>query len=160
MKIVPVFALLAITCGGSGFGGQSCTEIGCSDGLTVVVPSDAEWPAGDYRFVVDVEGTTTTCSGSLPLPPCETRAITCDREGVVQITESGCALSAEQHAFGELHFLQGTPSSVRVEIYHQDRAVAQQSFTPTYQTVQPNGPGCGPICEQASVELPLDFGAR
>src|SRR5690606_40243132 len=37
MKIVPVFALLAITCGGSGFGGQSCTEIGCSDGLTVVV---------------------------------------------------------------------------------------------------------------------------
>src|SRR5690606_6653103 len=122
--------------------------------------SDVEWPAGDYRFVVDVEGTTTTCSGRLPLPPCETPAITCDREGVVQITESGCALPAEQHAFGDLRFFQGAPTSVRVEIYHQDRAVAQQSFTPTYRTVQPNGPGCEPICEQASVELPLDFGAR
>lgn len=160
MKIVPVVALFAIMCGGNGFGGgQRCTEIGCADGLMVGVTSDARWPAGEYRFVIDVEGTTTTCTGALPLPECGTQAITCDREGVVRISESGCALPADQHAFGDLYFEETLPS-VRVEILHEERSVAMGSFTPTYQTLQPNGPGCGPTCRNASVQLPVDFGAR
>ncbi len=99
---------------------------------------------------------SVTCSGSLPLPDCSTRALSCDREGVVTITESGCALPPNEHALGDLH-LSGAPASVTVEIFRDESTIARETFTPTYQTVQPNGPGCEPTCTQAQVDLALGF---
>lgn len=156
------FALTTITvlltaCAGAPPGdGRACTEIGCADGLFVRVTPGAPWPSGEYRFIVEAGGVTTTCTGSLPLPACETRAITCDREGVVSIAESGCALPPSAHAFGDLD-LPATPEQLTVEVQHEGRTVARETFTPAYQTSQPNGPGCPPICTNASVDLALDF---
>jgi hypothetical protein len=79
---------------------QPCTLIGCTDGLTVALESGTEWPDGDYRFDIRVDGVRVTCRGSLPVPSCTeskdasppTASVTCDPIGVVQIVESGCAL--------------------------------------------------------------------
>lgn len=157
MKSVAALALVLVACGGvDAAGGHACTAIGCQDGLTVEVAPEAPWPPGDYRFVVDADGATTTCTGSLPLPECQSRAITCDDEGVVMISESGCALPPSQHGFGDLHF-DGMPASLTVEVFHQQRSVGRASFTPTYQTVQPNGPECEPTCRNAYVRMALRF---
>lgn len=149
------FTLLLTACAGVRTGSFACTEIGCADGLSVQVTPAAPWPPGSYRFLFEVDGEALTCTGALPLPECGTPAITCDREGIVMITESGCALPPSQHGFGDVHF-PGGPETVTVEVQRDGRALARQTFTPTYHTVQPNGPGCEPICTQASEALALN----
>jgi hypothetical protein len=135
--------------------GTACTEIGCEDGLMIRVTPVDSWPHGAYRFAITYDGTTTSCTGSLPLPPCESRALSCDgREPL--IGESGCALDSAAHAFGDIMF-SSTPASVAVEVFLDDRSVGSGRFTPAYQTVQPNGPGCEPVCTSAAVELALAF---
>lgn len=151
--VLALFVTVSTACAGAQ--PQACTEIGCSDGLVVRGTPGPPWPQGVYRFVVEADGITTTCTGALPLADCSTRAITCDREGV-SITESGCALPPSEHGFGDLQ-LPGTPESISVTVQLGDRTVGQQTFRPTYQTSQPNGPGCEPICTNGSVTLALSF---
>lgn len=136
-------------------GGHACTEIGCVDGLTLQPAAGTTWAPGAYRFELEVDGETVTCTGALPLPPCGPPAITCDRERVVTITESGCALPPSQHGFGDLHF-PGAPETVTIEIERDGRTLTRQTFTPTYQTTQPNGPGCPPTCTQGSETFALE----
>jgi hypothetical protein len=130
-----------------------CTEIGCHDGLVVTVSPARAWPHGAYRFIIEADGREITCSGSLPLPECSTRAITCDGDGVV-IGESGCALSPTEHAFSDIVF-STNPETVTISIERDDEIIATQTWTPVYQTVQPNGPDCPPTCTNAAVSLDL-----
>jgi hypothetical protein len=132
-----------------------CTEIGCQDGLLVRVTPTSAWPSGEYTFTIEADSGTTVCTGSLPLPACETRAISCDGNDV-QVTESGCALEPSQHAFGDLMFT-SAPASLTVTVTRDGQQVGSRSWTPEYQTVQPNGPGCEPTCTNATVELALTF---
>lgn len=132
---------------------QACTEMGCEDGLAVRVTPTAGWPAGAYTFTIEADGETTACTGALPLPACGTAAITCDKPGV-QIGESGCALEPSAHAFGDITFT-SSPASVSVAVERDGEPVGAQSWTPSYRTVQPNGPSCPPTCSNASVELAL-----
>jgi hypothetical protein len=135
--------------------GQACTEIGCEDGLLIRVTPTEGWPHGSYRFAIAHDGITTNCEGTLPLPACETRAMTCDRDEPT-IVESGCALDPAAHAFGDIMF-SSTPALIGVEVYLDARSVGSGRFTPEYQTTQPNGSECEPVCTNASVELPLTF---
>jgi hypothetical protein len=135
--------------------GEACTDIGCMDGLLIQVTPIEAWPHGDYLFSIEHDGTTTTCEGSLPLPACETRAISCDGSEPL-ITESGCALDPAAHAFGDIMFTT-TPAAVTVEVSIDGETVGTGSFDPEYQTIQPNGPGCEPICTTAAVDLALSF---
>lgn len=153
--LLTIFSATTLTSCGGALPEHACTEIGCSDGLVVRVTPAAPWPQGAYRFVVEADGVTTTCTGTLPLGGCATRAITCDREGV-SITESGCALPPSAHGFGDV-VLPGTPASIRIQVQRDGETVGEQTFTPAYQTSQPNGPGCPPICTNASVELTLSL---
>lgn len=133
-----------------------CTEIGCADGLVVQVTPTAAWPAGEYRFTIEADGATTTCTGSLPLPECGTPAIRCDATGVT-IGESGCALAPAEHAFSDIMFT-ANPASVTIEVDLDEQRVGSQSWSPSYQQVQPNGPDCEPTCTNATVALALTFG--
>lgn len=155
LAIGPVMVAMAALFGCDGPSSRSCTEIGCQDGLLVSVAPAEAWPHGSYRFVVVHDGTTTICTGALPLPACETRALSCDGEGV-EIVESGCALEASQHAFGDIR-LSSTPASITVTVERDGQPIASQSWTPEYKTLQPNGPGCEPTCTSATVELQLAF---
>lgn len=134
---------------------DGCTEIGCQDGLIVRVTPMEAWPHGEYRFDIEVDGEAISCTGSLPLPECGTSGHTCDGTGLV-LTESGCALDPSQHAFGDIMF-SSTPSSVSIDVELDEQAVGSGSWTPEYQTVQPNGPDCEPTCTNAAVDLPLTF---
>ncbi|MFW5739719.1 MAG: hypothetical protein ACOC1F_05075 [Myxococcota bacterium] len=124
-----------------------CTEIGCTDGLHIDLRA-ADWEPGAYRFVVDADGRTTTCAGSLPLRPCDAgSSLRCDGDDVL-IGESGCALPAHEQGFSDMELPAG-PAAVRIIIEHDGAVLADAKLSPEYQRTQPNGPGCPPVCNQA-----------
>jgi len=132
---------------------QACTQIGCVDGLTISVPMEYEWKKGNYAFDFLIDGRSVKCSGALPLKSCEEHNITCSSDGVM-IMESGCALPPEAHGFGDI-MLGSDPRQVAVKIRYNGEQIASGNWTPHYQSAQPNGSGCGPVCRQASVKLDM-----
>lgn len=51
--------------------------------------------------------------------------------------------------FVEAITIEGTPGSIEIQQTVGGTVIFDQTVAPTYQTNQPNGPGCGPICHQA-----------
>ena len=135
--------------------GNACTEMGCVSGFHLSVEPTGSWPHGDYRYVLDVDGRSVTCEGSLPLKPCGASNITCS-DPAFGVVESGCALEASAHAFGGVS-IPGFPSNVHLLIEHDGKPVFDQDLAPRWSRVQPNGPGCEPVCCQASAMVALKF---
>ncbi|MEZ4229086.1 MAG: hypothetical protein R3B89_07985 [Polyangiaceae bacterium] len=134
--------------------GQICTEIGCVDGFRVDVKKD-QWEAGEYSFHIEADGNVSDCTGSLPLKPCESgSSISCTGSQGFTIAEVGCAMAPAQQAFGEIHF-EGAPKQVTISISRDGSELIKQVFEPVYTESQPNGPGCEPICHQASASVTI-----
>ena len=128
--------------------GKGCTALGCTNGLTLSIVPPQRWAAGAYRFVIDADGQVETCTGSLPLPPCsQGSALTCTGPAIAQIGESGCALGASEQGFSSINFTTG-PTRVNVEVERDGHVIGGGKLMPTYATVHPNGPACGPACRQ------------
>jgi hypothetical protein len=128
---------------------RACTEIGCQSGFSVDWESASGWKPGRYVFEIELDGAKTTCEGALPLRACGAGpSLTCSPGGAVMIGESGCALPPGQHGFSGFS-VSTFPSSVSVTIKRDGKALSTESFRPSYQTSQPNGPGCEPVCKQA-----------
>jgi hypothetical protein len=100
---------------------RACTQIGCSDGLTVVVENA---PAPPYTVEVVLPGGTSRTSRCEAAPGCDAGLFF---EGV----------TAEE-------------LTVRVTA---GAGSSSQVVRPSYETSQPNGPGCPPICKQARVQV-------
>lgn len=139
-------------------GARACTEIGCSNGLSLRVSPDAGWRAGAYRFELGLDGRAVTCAGALPLLPCGQRSFTCDADGV-SLGESGCALPANAQGIAQIQ-LPGYPRQLSVQLSLDGAPLASASFTPDYVSGQPNGPGCEPVCCSASANLTLSAAAQ
>jgi hypothetical protein len=70
----------------------------------------------------------------------------------------GCALPAEQHAIYGVTFWRNMPSHVDMVFSRDGQQLAQSTFTPTYQSSEPNGPGCGDICHEAeAATIPIQL---
>jgi hypothetical protein len=134
---------------------RACTQIGCVDGLRVITQKTASWQPGTYEFAFDIDGTDVSCRGSLPLPACDQGpGLKCDVTEKVQITESGCALPADQHGFGDMGFT-GEPTRVKISVRHEGKEIHAEELTPSYKVVQPNGDGCEPTCNSATAEIKI-----
>jgi hypothetical protein len=133
---------------------RMCTQIGCSDGLTLQIAPEYRWQAGAYRFMLKLDGEEVVCQGSLPLKNCGEPNIICSQPDKVQMGESGCALAPNLHGFGDI-FMSFAPKDVTVAIARDGKEMLSQHLTPTYITSQPNGEGCDPVCTQAHVPLAL-----
>ena len=144
----------------------ACTLIGCDNGLKVQLRPLTGWPAGEYRFRVQVDGTDVTCHGTIPLAACtesprskQASSVRCDPEGVVRIVESGCALPTDAQGFPEIRFDPGLrPRTVEIAITRNGQIVGGTSLMPSFQRFHPNGPDCPPACEVARAVLDLDLG--
>ena len=124
--------------------------MGCIDGLTIELKAES-WPAGAYGFRVRLDDETITCTGALPLPECGSPALSCDGPGVT-ITESGCALPPDQHAFGEI-VIDAHPDEVEVGLDYAGKTRVGYTSKPIYSTVRPNGPDCEPMCKQGGIAM-------
>jgi hypothetical protein len=98
-----------------------------------------------YTIAVTADGTSGACDMTLPFPSCASPTI-CQGARDWRAIESGCALPAEQHAIGGIVFGEVRPVSVEVVVTRDGQQLAKETFTPTYQTSQPNGPDCSPTC--------------
>jgi hypothetical protein len=152
--------LITLSCGDSNpfDPPRACTLIGCDDGLKVDLQPNSGWPAGAYQMTVQADDVRVVCRGSLPLPPCASRAISCEPAGVVTIGESGCALPAASHGFSQIAFESKLrPKRVEVSITRDGASVAQATLAPVFQTLFPNGPDCPPGCDTAQARIDVAF---
>ncbi|MBX3233123.1 MAG: hypothetical protein KIT84_13215 [Labilithrix sp.] len=152
--VVAVFAsitVLSAACDGDDvIGGTSCTEAACNDGVLI----DFEYrEPGAYAFDVTVDGVTTTCTATLPLPPSETDD-PCAAQGIY-LTRTGAALSADMHSLGGIRLASTSAQNVTLEVRRDDQPIADRTFAVQYSvTPGPNGPDCEPKeCRLAQVSL-------
>jgi hypothetical protein len=152
--------LLAVACTGSSpvDPPRACTLIGCESGFKVELQPNSAWPAGAYQMTVQADDVRVVCRGSLPLPACASRAVSCEPAGVVNIGESGCALPAASHGFSQITFESMLrPKRVEVSITRDGAVVGQATLAPVFQTVFPNGPDCPPGCDMAQARIDVAF---
>lgn len=106
---------------------KACTLIGCNDGLSVTFKGS---PPENFTLRLKADGQAdinVTCPG-----------------GSTQFTCLPDRVMINNY----------TPTQVDVTYTAGDKTLTR-SFTPSYTSSEPNGPGCGPVCRQASVELDL-----
>ncbi|MCB9565764.1 MAG: hypothetical protein H6710_00800 [Myxococcales bacterium] len=156
LRLAPLLVLALVGCARSG--GETpraCTEIGCMDGLRIALEPSSGMPAGAYVIDLEIDGAATRCEGNLPLKPCEEgSSVTCSSDAVV-VEESGCAMAPEAQALSGILFESARPKDVKVTIRRDGEVVAEAELSPEYRRLEPNGPGCPPICEQAEATLTL-----
>lgn len=148
MKLALSLALACwlVACGGKEKN-PACTEIGCQTGLRIALRSQTGlWPAGEYLARVKVDGTTVECKVAIPLPTEPSEGI-CSRDFVL-LELDGAMLPEAQQSIRGVQVLR-TAKKVELSIERDGQALAQHSFEPKFFEVQPNGPGCPPICQQA-----------
>jgi hypothetical protein len=161
--------MAALGCGAFGCGGGAisspgggemiCTSSGCNDQFSATVTMDAtQVPAGTHTVNVVADGAATSCT--FPFPP--TDAVAQCSSGLTVIVQAAAICTTVQTdaaitekcqpidgKFTESIWVSGTPSVVQVQQLVAGTVILDQTIAPTYQTNQPNGPGCGPTCHRA-----------
>lgn len=118
-------------------GQRGCTEIGCSSGLTV-------------RLVGNVPDAFTIAAQRPGQPP----IVAICPEGRITVPDREAGASAICQPDG-VFFDNFTPEEVEIVVRVGQSNNVSRLVKPTYEKVQPNGPGCPPVCEQAVVEIEL-----
>jgi len=121
---LPLLLLAALAAPGCLGETQSCTLIGCDDGVQIAWSGAA---ASD-RGVVTLDGVARPfdCAAA-NAPP-------------VQCTPTGLRVT-------------GRPVTVQIELTTA-AGVRRATFAPAYTAARPNGPDCDPVCYQATVTVP------
>lgn len=133
LLLLPCF----VACGDDG-GGRFCTEIGCTDGLTLrLLAPETGFADGSYVAAVTLGDDTSTCTWEV------SGAVSGECETTV-FTSTEIALT-----------FMSTPAEVSLELTRDGSTVVTQALTPDYDTVQPNGPDCEPTCRQAVIPIEL-----
>jgi len=164
--IVLIVGAAATACGSASEGPKSCTLIGCSDVFVATVRSaDGSFSSGAHRIETMVDGVSATCRFTFPLATAQggdTVLAQCGDMTVMVRPEVTCTNTATSSQcepipgkFIETITLLGTPAQVHVWQYVDDVPILDAAVAPSYMETQPNGPGCGPICQQASASWTL-----
>jgi hypothetical protein len=134
-------ALLVFTGGCGLIPGRSCTLMGCSDALSVVLTPEEALADGAWEVeVIQEDGSSELCAfeiegGVVGQAPCE-------------------AFGTEGSPTVQVDFPAGE-GGVTVEVRHEGELIHTEDFAPEYEELAPNGPECGPICRRAAVEVLL-----
>jgi hypothetical protein len=163
--------MAALACGALGCGGGAlawgemvCSDVGCEDQFSASVTMDAtQIPAGTHTIDVMADGAAMSCTFSFPPDPstggiaaqCPSGLTVLVQPATVCTTTQSRTAASQQcqpidGKFTESIWVSGTPKMVQVQQLVGGTAILDQTVSPTYQTNEPNGPGCGPICQQAS----------
>ena len=170
------FALLAsagcqhTSSGGSG--GQRdddqpriCTEMACFDQASITTKlSAAGAPLGTHEFALEIDGAAQTCTVDFEVET-ETADATCSGEGTslrlgpamrgIEMQMDGAVGYTEEPIPGEFEWqlsLSGTPKSVHVVHTHAGAPILDQKASFSYAELRPNGEGCEPVCQAASLD--------
>lgn len=152
MTLRLVFVFMTLVFSQPAFAQRACTEIGCTNGVTFTSSPGFDWKNGQYDIRVALDYKTVVCRGELPLHPCGAGpTFTCD-DPSVRIGESGCALPEKDHGISDI-YINDDPKKIMISVMRNVRPIITRTVVPQYQTLRPNGPGCGPVCRSASFQL-------
>ncbi|MEO0604815.1 MAG: hypothetical protein AAF211_25510 [Myxococcota bacterium] len=145
-----VTVALATSLWGCALGGRLCTEIGCTDSVTIEVraPSGGFGP-GDYEVSAEGEaGQQYTCRFTLGNDP-EPAEVACDESATLWTTTLGSPAPTVN--------LSGPPlgDESRIVVVVDTQIVYDEMRSLTYETFEPNGPDCPPTC--TFTELVVDL---
>jgi hypothetical protein len=141
---------------------KSCTLIDCADRLSLILTRpDGNEPHFEINLVVD--GKSIACPA-----PALGGSSRCDDGVFVSLSEGqdcrqeDTATAATLRCTGNGRFrevveIQRSPTAVTVNLSQGGEIKSLGTFSPTYQTMQPNGPGCEPICRQAEIAQVIDL---
>jgi hypothetical protein len=127
----------------------SCTEIGCLSYFRADINKSSEWESGRWAVTFRANGSTLgSCEVELPASP--NSEGDCTGNLLLRLRSDGQAI---ERASSRRDYSENTPSEFTVRLERDGQQVAQQTFSPTFESVQPNGSGCPPVCHQAEVQL-------
>ena len=143
---------------------DECSTESCTDYAKVGITTlDGTWVDGDYSLTLEADDAVYSCTFTTPddAP---------DETGTRQPIDCTPTIEAFLAPFcdwyevgsdscnplpGKFHLearAPGTPKIVHVVLTRGDRTVLDHTWNiPYYGTVQPNGPDCGPTCQQYGV---------
>ncbi len=134
-----LMALLA-TSGGLGCW-KYCTDAGCSSGLEITVLSSATtFAPGAYAVELEIDSDLTVLTCQIPEAP---EPFPCNCQGGAP-SNHVCLMHDALSVW-----VNGFPKSASVRLARAGVELGQKQFSPQYETVQPNGPGCKPTCTAA-----------
>jgi len=151
------FALVVLAGAATACGDDACTTIGCVDEFALTIrhadgrpPSEAVEVSDDMDDVVcpvvSLDQPYASCSETISINLME--ELSCTRYGSGGGSDGQTCVSTGRYEL--LVVVQGKPANVAVTLHDGDTIVAEKTFEPAYKAAQPNGPGCGPTCQQAT----------
>lgn len=125
--------------------GNICTEMGCSDGFSLIIQSaDTRFQEGMYEVSITTESMgIISCFFKVSNDSTECASGHC-------VTEENCnAVYMVGYNYPDrigIHYpvITGT---ISIEIWRDNETIVQTTFNPVYEFIHPNGPGCPPICK-------------
>jgi hypothetical protein len=150
------------------FTSKTCGLVGCWDQFHATVASaDGSIPSGTHVLDVTADGMTVSCTFQVPLamqsgggtvaPQCPQglgvfigQASTCTETDTGSSKSQTCVPIAG-HFFEDITVI-GKPTQLHVRLTVDGATLLDRTETPGYQTSEPNGPGCDPVCHQASAQ--------
>lgn len=117
---------------------RACTEIGCSDTLTIYFVDDQDEPVESFTGELTFNG--------------ESLQFMCSPQ------EDGVG---NYHCHANAVHIYLVPSQAEVTASSSQGALqGATSLSPTYEEHQPNGPGCPPICQSATATVVMTAGSN
>ena len=129
----------------------SCTDMGCEDGFYVAFEKST-WDAGQYLFEVDVDGNVYTCQVTIPLGTDGTDGCP---DTMIMVEQSGSELPVDQQSIPGLWVNSVQAAAVTITVSLNGAELGSQDFVPAYETLEPNGAACGPVCQFDSASMGL-----
>lgn len=128
-----------------------CPLLGCASRLSVeMLPPAAGFAEGSYTFSWESDDDQGGCEFVM------TSGAACPEfESQPCVVESNCETEFMRTEDRIIVDIDETPESLHITLEQGERVVLDAEVTPDYSTSQPNGPGCDPVCTEASVELQL-----
>ncbi|MEO0605880.1 MAG: hypothetical protein AAF211_30905 [Myxococcota bacterium] len=128
-----------------------CTDVGCIDGVDLDIEAADRLDDGTYEVVITGDnGLTAACTATLDAAADPGLSVSCDDETVLI-----SVLYAEPGPVALLVDAPNLGDEVTVGVSFDGAPILEETVPLTYQTVEPNGPRCGPTCEFASASLAL-----
>ncbi len=131
---------------------KACTKMGCLGLLDLRIES-APGKRGRYVVEVEADGMRGSCTMTLPYPKCGAPLSTCEGTLPVMAREGdACKVPAAEQTLLPM-ILGVAPERVTVRVTLDGKKLGEQTATPVYESVRPNGPGCDPVCKKATVTV-------
>ena len=127
-----------------------CDDAFCESGLRIALVTPAFLP-GAYSLILNADGAESACAfviGGLQDGCVEGPCLVDDDCGVIP------NLSFPPHSV-VVPVGPGAPQRVTISVLRGGQEIAASTFSPTYQILEPAGPGCEPLCEIASAQLDI-----